>query len=190
MPYKEESRLQNFITKGGSSVRKKTLDGLDIELLRLLIEDSSQTHVQLSEKLNIHKDTVRKRIRRLMDRQVIERFTISVNQEKLTELYPSIWRVIFSIAVLRDHDSLVTELLNHKNVVEVDEATPAAVHNVLVQTQFKNMEDFSEFADWLRSKPNVDPSRLDVIPIYKQHRRRRRILSVIIPKEVPKGNEG
>jgi len=167
-------------------MQKQRIDALDIELLRLLMEDSSQTYVQLSEKLNIHKDTVRKRIRNMVDRKVVDRFTIAINQDKLAELYPSLWRVMFAVAVLRDHDSLVKELLNHKNVVEVDEATPAAVHDILVQTQFRNMEEFSEFTNWLKSKQNVDSSRLDVIPIYKQHKRRRRILSVITPKKEEK----
>ena len=163
-------------------MQKRNLDALDIELLRILMEDSSQTYVQLSKKLNIHKDTVRKRIRNLVDRKIIHRFTISINQKKLTELYPSLWRVIFSIAVLRDHYSLVKELLDHKNVIEVDEATPAAVHDILVQTEFRNMEEFTEFTNWLKSKQNVDSSRLDIIPIYKQHKRRRKILSAIVPK--------
>ena len=164
-------------------MQKRRIDALDIELMKLLMEDSSQTYVQLSEKLNIHKDTVRKRIRNLVNRKVIDRFTITINQKKLTELYPSLWRVIFSIAVLRDHDSLVKELLEHKNVIEVDEATPASVHDILVQTEFRNMEEFNEFTNWLKSKQNIDSSRLDVIPIYKQHKRRRRILSVVTPKK-------
>lgn len=137
----------------------------------------------LGNRIEKNKDTVRKRIRNLVDRKVIDRFTITINQEKLAELNPSIWRVIFSISVLRDHDSLVKELLDHKNVVEVNESTPAAVHDILLQTQFRNMEEFSEFTNWLKSKQNVDSSRLDVIPIYKQHKRRRRILSVITPKK-------
>lgn len=164
-------------------MQKRRIDTLDIELLRLLMEDSSQTHVQLSKKLNIHKDTVRKKIRHLVDEKVIDRFTITINQDRLAELYPNIWRVVFSIAVLRDCDFLVKELLDHKNVIEVDEATPAAIHDLLVQTQFGNMEEFNEFTKWLKSKQNVDPSRLDIIPIYKQHKRRRRILSVITPKK-------
>jgi DNA-binding Lrp family transcriptional regulator len=157
------------------------MDALDIELLRLLMEDSSQTYVRLSKRLNIHKDTARKRIKNLVERKVIDRFTISVNQEKLAEWYPSLWRVVFSIAVLRDHNGLVKELLSHKNVIEVDEATPAAIHDVLVQTQFRNMEEFNEFTNWLKSKEHIDPSRLDVTPIYKQHKKRRRILSAITP---------
>ncbi len=164
-------------------LKRTKVDELDIELMKLLMENSSQTYVQLSKKLNIHKDTVRKRIRNLVDREVIDRFTITINQKKLAELYPSLWRVVFSIAVLRDRDSLVKELLDHKNVIEVDEATPAAVHDILVQSQFSNMEEFSEFTKWLKSKPNVDASQLDVIPIYKQHKRRRRILAAITPRK-------
>lgn len=164
-------------------MQKRRIDALDIELLRLLMEDSSQTCIQLSRKLNVHKDTVRKRIRKLVDQKVINRFTIGINQDKLTELYPSLWRVIFSVVVLRNRDSLVKEALDHKNVIEVDEATPAAIHDILVHAQFRNMEEFSEFTKWLKSKQNVDSSQLDVIPIYKQHQRRRRILSVIAPKK-------
>jgi len=164
-------------------MQKRRIDALDIELLRLLMEDSSQSYIQLSKKLDMHKDTVRKRIRHLVDRKIIDRFTIAINQDKLAELYPTIWRVIFAVAVLRDRDFLMRELLDHKNVIEVDEATPAAIHDILVQTQFRNMEEFNEFTKWLKSQQNVDSSRLDIIPIYKQHKRRRRILSLIIPKK-------
>lgn len=161
----------------------RKLDALDIELLRLLMENSRQTAIQLSRRLNVHKDTVRKRIRNLANQKVIDRFTIAINQDKLTELYPSLWKVVFAVTVLREHGSLVEELLIHKNVIEVDEATPSAVHSLLVQTEFKNLEEFSEFTNWLRSKKNIDSSRLDVTPIYKQHKRRTRILSVIRSKE-------
>lgn len=176
-------------------MRRKTLDAIDIELLRLLIENSNQSYVQLSNKLNVHKDTVRKRIKNLVDRKVIDRFTIIINQDKLTELFPSLLRVVFAVAVLRDYDSLVKELVDHKNVIEVDEATPAAVHNILVQTEFKDMMELSEFTKWLKSKQNVDPSRLEVIPIFKQHKRRHRILSVIKPNKAtqlstPSGAQG
>lgn len=158
------------------------MDALDIELLRLLMENSRQTSIQLSKRLEIHKDTVRYRIRNLVNRKVIDRFTIAINQDKLSELYPSLWKVVFAVAVLREHDSLVKELLSHRNVTEVDEATPSAAHSILVQTQFENMEEFSEFTNWLKSKQTVDSSRLDVTPIYKQHKRKARIFAVIKSK--------
>ena len=75
--------------------------------------------------------------------------------------------------------SLVKELLNHKSVNEVDETTPSAAHGRLVHAQFENMEEFSEFTNWLKSKNNIDSSRLDVTPIYNHHKRKLRILSTI-----------
>lgn len=148
------------------------------------MENSRQTAIHLSRRLNVHKDTVRKRIRNLTNQKVIDRFTITINQDKLSELYPSLWKVIFAVAVLREHDPLIEELLSHKNVIEVDEATPSAVHSLLVQTQFKNLEEFSEFTNWLKSKKNIDSSRLDVTPICKQHKRKTRILSIVDQKKL------
>jgi DNA-binding Lrp family transcriptional regulator len=158
---------------------RKGFDALDIELLKQLLENSRQTSKELASKLKAHKDTVRKRISNLVSKSVIERFTITINQGKLAELYPSIWRVIFSVAVLRDRDALVKELLDHKNVVEIDEASPAAIHDIIVHAQFRNVNEFDEFAHYLKSKSNIDPTKLNVTPIHKQHRRRRRIITVI-----------
>lgn len=160
-------------------MQKKTLDNLDIELLKLLIEDGRQSYVQLSKKMNTHKDTIRKRVRKLLDLRVIDRFTITINHERLTETYPSLWRVIFTVVVLHDRNNLFKELVNHKNVIEVDEATPAAIQDLLVHAEFKDMREFDEFTKWLRSKQNIDSTRFNVIPIYKQHKRRSRIMSVI-----------
>ena len=163
-------------------MQKRILDDIDIEILRMLLDDSKQTYGQLSNKLNVHKDTVRKRMKNLLGQGVIERFTIAINQEKLFDLYPSLLRVVFAINVLRGSDSLIKELLAHKNVIEVNETTPAAVHDILVHTEFRDMNGFSEFTKWLKSKENVDPTRLDVIPIFKQYRRRHRIATVLKTK--------
>ena len=157
----------------------KGIDALDIELLKQLLEDSRQTSKELALKLKMHKDTVRKRISNLVNHGVIERFTITINQGKLAERYPLIWRVIFSVAILRDRDALVKELLDHQNVVEIDEAIPAAIHDIIVHAQFRDANEFDEFAHYLKSKSNIDPSKLDVIPIHKQHLRRRRIITAI-----------
>jgi len=157
----------------------KVVDKLDIELLKQLLEDNRQTSKDLALKLKSHKDTVRNRIGSLVSRGVIDRFTITINQAKLAEMYPSIWSVIFSVAVLRGRNDLVKELLDHPNVVEVDEANPAAIHDLIVFTQFGNVDEFDEFAHYLKSKSNIDPTKLDVTPINKQHPRRDRIITAI-----------
>ena len=157
----------------------KIIDALDIELLKQLLGDSRQTSKDLALKLKAHKDTVRKRIGSLVRRGVVDRFTITINKAKLAEIYPSIWRVIFSVTVLKDRDGLVKELLDHPNVVEIDETNPAAIHDVMVYTQFGNVDAFDQFTRYLKSNSNIDPSKLDVTPITKQHRRRSRIITAI-----------
>ena len=157
----------------------KVVDKLDTELLKQLLEDSRQTSKDLAIKLNAHKDTVRKRISSLVSRGVVDCFTIMINQAKLAELYSSIWRVIFSVTVLKDRDGLVNELLDNPHVIEVDEANPAAIHDIIVFTQFGNVGEFDEFAHYLKSKTNIDPTKLDVTPINKQHHRRKRVITAI-----------
>ena len=161
----------------------KRINPPDIELLRLLIDNSRQSYLELSKKLGIHKDTVRKRVKLLVDQKIIDRFTISVNQDKLAELYPNILRVFFTIKMLRNHDSMVQELLNHKSVIELEEATPAAVHDILIHAQFKNLLEFNEFTNWLKSKDDIDSSKLNVMQIYKQHKKRKRIIATIAAKD-------
>ena len=160
------------------------MNSSDIELLRLLIEDSSQSYLKLSKKLGIHKDTVRKRVKLLVERKIIDRFTITINQDKLAELYPDILRVFFAIKMLRNHESMVKELLSHQNVIELEEATPAAVHDILLQTQFKNLCEFNDFTNWLKSNVDLDSSKLTVMQIYKQHKKRKRIISAIAKKSL------
>ena len=161
---------------------KEVIDALDIELLKQLIEDSRQSSRTLANKLHAHKDTIRKRIQKMCKLGIIERFSISINQAKLSKMFPSIWRVIFSIAVLRNRNELIKELLDNKNVVEIDEATPAAIHDLLIHTQFADMNEFDDFSKFLKSKDNIDLNRFEVTPIHKQHRRRKRLISVITHK--------
>ena len=149
--------------------------------MRLLVENSRQSYLELSKKLGVHKDTIRKRVNLLVDKKIIDRFTIAINQDKLSELYPNIIRVYFAIKMLQNHDALVQELLNNKHVIELEEATPVALHDILIQTQFRNLVEFNEFTNWLKSKDDVDSSKLDVMQIYKQHKKRKRIISGIAP---------
>lgn len=161
---------------------KEGIDALDIELLKQLIEDSRQSSRTLANKLNAHKDTVRKRIQKMCKLGIIDRFSISINQAKLGKMFPSIWRVIFSIAVLRNRNELIKELLDNKNVVEIDEATPAASHDLLIHAQFADMNEFDDFSRFLKSKDTIDLNRFEVTPIRKQHRRRKRLISAITNK--------
>ena len=59
------------------------LDEIDRTLLRLLLEDSAATSTELSKQVNLSIPAVNKRIARLRQSGVIERFTVQVNAEKV-----------------------------------------------------------------------------------------------------------
>ena len=59
------------------------MDEIDRTLLRLLLEDSAATSTELSKQVNLSIPAVNKRIARLRQSGVIERFTVQVNAEKV-----------------------------------------------------------------------------------------------------------
>jgi Lrp/AsnC family transcriptional regulator for asnA, asnC and gidA len=68
--YKNESNLQRF-------------DELDMRILSELIKDASISIPQLSKKLNINSSVLYSRIKRLMKRELIKKFTVIINESQL-----------------------------------------------------------------------------------------------------------
>ena len=59
------------------------IDELDLKVLNELLQDSSQSVPKLSKKINVNTSVVYSRIKRLVKRGLIKRFTIEVNDEML-----------------------------------------------------------------------------------------------------------
>jgi Lrp/AsnC family transcriptional regulator for asnA, asnC and gidA len=58
-------------------------DELDMKILRELIRDASQSVPKLSRKINVNTSVVYSRIKRLVRRGLIKRFTVDVNESLL-----------------------------------------------------------------------------------------------------------
>jgi Lrp/AsnC family leucine-responsive transcriptional regulator len=61
----------------------ETLDKLDIDILGALKEDSKISYRKLSEKLGVHPNTLLQRVKKLEASQVIRKYTIDVDFEKV-----------------------------------------------------------------------------------------------------------
>ena len=68
--YDKETKLTNIFTLFVS--RGKMTDELDLELIRQLQKDGRARHVDLAKKLNVVEGTVRKRIRDLLENNIIK----------------------------------------------------------------------------------------------------------------------
>ncbi|MFH2106279.1 MAG: Lrp/AsnC family transcriptional regulator [Candidatus Micrarchaeota archaeon] len=59
------------------------LDKLDVEILSALKEDSKMSYRKLSERLGVHPNTLLQRIKKLEASEVIRKYTIDIDFEKL-----------------------------------------------------------------------------------------------------------
>lgn len=59
------------------------MDSVDTKLLKLLQDDSRMSYTDLAKSVGISETAIRRRIRKLMDDGIIEKFTIKINPDKI-----------------------------------------------------------------------------------------------------------
>jgi len=59
------------------------VDGLDMKILNLLEEDGRISFTEVAKKLKLNESTIRKRVLRLQERQVIKKFSVDLNPSKI-----------------------------------------------------------------------------------------------------------
>jgi Lrp/AsnC family transcriptional regulator for asnA, asnC and gidA len=93
---------------------------LDLQILSELSEDASISVPRLSKKININSSVVYSRIKRLLKRKLIERFTIIVNDNELGYTVKALTGINMN-SKKRDH--IIEELFKIDGVREVAEVT-------------------------------------------------------------------
>lgn len=91
------------------------IDELDQQILRILEADGRISYRQLGQKLGIEESTARKRVVRLQEKGVIERFTIDVNE---TTLGRTITAFITVYPSLKHADEVIKSVINFDEVME------------------------------------------------------------------------
>ncbi len=121
-------------------IREPELDQLDLEILRCLMNNSRESNIKIAEKLRVSEGTVRRRIKKMVDAKVIDRFTVALNPQKLG------FKVHAKIGLDVDPSKFnkVTYLLRR-----LDEAYFVALatgkHDVLMDVFVKDMNALKEF---------------------------------------------
>ena len=89
------------------------LDGLDREIVRLLIENARISYSDIGEEIGISRVAVKARIQALEQKGVIEEYTTVINPQKISGAVSC----YFEIETTPDCLSTVTEILNQHNTV-------------------------------------------------------------------------
>jgi len=96
------------------------VDKLDLQILSELTEDASISVPKLSKKINVNPSVVYSRIKRLIKRKLIERFTIVVNDQELGYQVKSLTGINMNSKM---RDNVIEELFKIDGVREIAEVT-------------------------------------------------------------------
>ena len=111
-------------------------DNIDLKILSELSNDSSISIPHLSKKINVNSSVVYSRIKRLVKRKLIERFTIEINNKELGYAVKSLTGINMDS---KKRDNIIEELFNIREVREISEVTGR--FDILVTMHAKNLED-------------------------------------------------
>jgi len=96
------------------------VDKIDQKILSELSKDSSISIPKLSEKINVNSSVVYSRIKRLLKKKLIERFTIEINNKELGYGVKSLTGINMDS---KRRDNVIQELFKIPSVSEVSEVT-------------------------------------------------------------------
>ena len=112
------------------------MDKTDQKILSELSKDSSISIPKLAEKINVNSSVVYSRIKRLVKKKLIERFTIQVNNKELGYSVKSLTGINMDS---KQRDNVIQELFKIPSVSEVSEVTGR--FDILVTMYAENLSD-------------------------------------------------
>ena len=112
------------------------MDKIDQKILSELSKDSSISIPKLSEKIDVNSSVVYSRIKRLVKKKLIERFTIEINNKELGYGVKSLKGINMDS---KQRDNVIHELMKIPGVREVAEVTGR--FDILITMYAENLND-------------------------------------------------
>src|SRR5699024_12811954 len=119
-----------------------TYDDIDKKLIEELIEDGRMSYVELAKKVGLSRVAVKDRIQNLIDKGVIEHFTVAINSEKFGKKVSAFFEVDVEPNQVLE---VARNLADHPNVASIYQMTgPRTLHMHGLVEDCKKVETFSD----------------------------------------------
>jgi len=112
------------------------VDNLDLKILSDLSNDAAISIPKLSKKINVNTSVVYSRIKRLLKRKMIERYTIEINDKELGYTVKSFTGINIDS---KQRDNVINGLFEINGVREISEVTGR--FDILVTMHAKNLAE-------------------------------------------------
>ena len=122
------------------------LDEKDQFILQKLKEDGRISYGNIAKELNLSESTVRKRVNRLIEENIIERFTIVLNPKKSGK------KILSFITLVPSTQSNIKDLID--NILKLPEITEAFYMSgkcgLLLKCEVRNLKNLDELIEQIR----------------------------------------
>lgn len=92
------------------------MDGIDLKIINTLKENSRSTSSEISKKVNLSIPAVAERIRKLEDGNIIEKYTIKINREKIN--YKLLAFIFVNIDKTENIENFRKSIVQYNSVLE------------------------------------------------------------------------
>jgi len=128
----------------------------DLKIISILKENSRLPIRDIAKKTNLRPSTVHDRIKKLKKDDVIEKFTLKLNNEKIGENFI----VFMFITTSKD---LEQSFFNNKNIKEVFGVT--GEYDLIIKLKFSDIEQFNKFIINLRKNQSIKKTQTMIATI-------------------------
>ncbi len=139
-------------------MKKETLDEIDEEIIKILQENAKTSYREIKDKLNISIGTIHNRISKLEENEIIEGYTLKLNNEKLG------YKLTFLIRINIDGkhtQEILDEISNKPEVCSVFHTT--GEQSAALICRFKEAQDVHNFIRELNEKEFITKTNSNMV---------------------------
>lgn len=132
------------------------MDKKDLAIIKVLKENSRSSIRDISKKTNIRPSTVHQRITKLKKEEIIDKFTIKLNNAKVGESL-----IVFMFVKTKPATQLTKTVLSDKHIKEVFGIT--GEYDLLIKLKFNDVTEFNEFIIQFRKEQQIETTHTMVV---------------------------
>jgi DNA-binding Lrp family transcriptional regulator len=134
------------------------LDETAIKVLKEYIRDSRQSYREISRRLGISSGTVASRVKELEEKEIIEKYTVQLNYEKLGYELTAITEIIVSEGMMLEVGEDIAKIPGALRVYNI-----TGDADILVVARFKTRRELSNFTKQITKMKYVVRTKTHVV---------------------------
>jgi len=121
------------------------VDSIDKKILEILKEDSRTPYTEIAEDLDVSEGTIRNRIKKLEENEIIEKYTVRVDKKEQIAI------VMAKVSTDTDFSSLFSELPEDIELFEV-----AGSYDIIIKFSRNSNDEINKVIDSIRLLDNIE----------------------------------